>query len=98
MSFAPLIMDKIAGRTRMPEARREKLLAKVPASTFGWHQADLSSPLPPFAELKAHPIGVHGGRKVVLCHPEHAVDFAEVEYSAPFSAYYGERVYICYLP
>ena len=97
MQFAPLIMDKIQGRTTMPAARRDRLLAKVPISTFGWHQLDMSQPLPPLTELSAHPIGIHAGRKVVLCHAEKAVDFAEVEFSEAFTNYYGERVYICYV-
>lgn len=64
-------------------------------SSFGWHHADLRSPLPPLSELTEHPVGVRDGKLVYLCTARKAVGYGLVERSRDFSEHYGVPVYVC---
>ena len=96
-TFWPRIKAKFTGEDPVvSEEAINKYLNSLPISSFGWHQADLSTPLPVHvSELTApHPIGVHQGRKAFLCSRESALTFADVEVSEVFTKHYGEEVFI----
>ena len=64
-------------------------------SSFGWHHADLRTPLPPLSELTEHQIGVRDGKLVYLCTARKAVGYGMVERSRDFSEHYGVPIYVC---
>ena len=79
------------------KAYEEKVAKRADAAVagFGWLQADMSVPLPSFAELadSCHRIGVKEGATFYLCgQPSENFSCA---LSDDFSEYYGERVYVC---
>lgn len=104
-SFVPLLKKRV----EMPDPSQRiinYLESGVPEASFGWHQVDLRTPLPPLDELTEHPIGIHSGKKAYLCRESAAVDYYKetvtsgsppsIEVSPVFTEHYGERLYICY--
>ena len=63
---------------------------------FGWLQADLRMPLPPWAELQeaCHLVGTHGGKYMYLC-ASRDMGYDGCKQSSDFSDYYGKPVYVC---
>jgi len=99
-TFAPRIKAKITGKDVPLSAHTvATYLRDVPSSQFGWHQADLRTPLPAsVTDLYEHPIGVSAGRRVFLCSAEAACMYEHhaIEHAVAFSDHYGQPVYICY--
>lgn len=107
-SFIPRIASKLMGTEAQDAAARlSKWLAQCPESSFGWHMADLRTPLPSLEVLGRHPIGYMSGRKVYLCDEQATLEFLSVrkgeapilptiEVSPDFTKHYGTRVYIVY--
>jgi hypothetical protein len=104
-SFAPVLKRKIETPDATERVRRY-LREDVAASRFGWLQADLRTALPPLEQLTQHPIGLHEGRRVYLCHLDGATAHYQaqvtrgvqprIEVSDDFTEHYGERVYLCF--
>ena len=63
---------------------------------FGWLQADMRMPLPPWEELQqaCHLVGDHHGHFMYLCaNPQQ--EYETCELSDDFSKYYKHDVYVC---
>ena len=96
-TFLPRIAAALKGEEySVPQHTIDNYLKAAPESKYGWHLADLRGPLPPLEELEQHPIGVHKGKKVLLCVPHEAIKYRDVEFSKDFTEHYGTEVYICY--
>jgi len=99
MTLIPLVREKIFGvDVEVQAARVARYLEAAPESSFGWHRADLRTPLPALEELEAFPIGVNlEGKRVYLCRAEEAIKYTHVEFSRDFTDHYGEKVYVCFV-
>jgi hypothetical protein len=76
----------------------ETEIASTKTNTFGWLQADLRMPLPPWEELKeaCHLVGKHDGHYMFLCADASQDDgLTKCEVSSDFSLHYGRQVYVC---
>jgi len=100
ISFLPLIKRRITlSDGERERAQLEAIQASIQESSFGWHQADLRTPLPQYQDIDHHPIGIHNGRKVFLCRLEsalHDANYHEIQYSKEFTEHYGSPVYVCF--
>jgi len=98
MTLLPVLREKMFGiDVEAKAARIAKYLEAAPESNFGWHRADLRTPLPTLDELESFPIGVSQGRRAYLCRADEAIKYDVVEFSKDFTEHYGEKVYVCFV-